>query len=256
MRKKIIAGNWKMNMTNREAISMLTELKNKIHEIQNVKIIIGCPFTALSDAVKTVAGSSIKIAAENFYPKDNGAFTGEISPLMLKDIGVSYAILGHSERREYFKESNAFINEKIKAALSHGLFPILCIGEKLEEREAGMTEQINRSQLIDGLAGISREEARNVIIAYEPVWAIGTGKTATPEIAQEAHVVIRSILAEQFGIDIAEQMIIQYGGSMNAVNAANLLAQTDIDGGLIGGASLRADTFFKILIAAEGGATD
>jgi len=232
---------------------MLTDLKGKIADVRDVTVIIGGPFTCLSDAVKTVAGSPIKIAAENVYPKDSGAFTGEVSPPMLKDIGVSYVIIGHSERREYFKETNAFLNEKLKAVLSHGLLPILCIGEKLEEREAGKTDDVNRKQLTEGLAGISKEEAEKIIIAYEPVWAIGTGKTATPEIAEQTHAAIRGVLAELFGAETAAGMIIQYGGSMNAENAASLLAQPDIDGGLIGGASLKADAFAKIVFAGEGG---
>jgi len=253
MRKKVIAGNWKMNMTNTEAVAMLSALKTTVASVRDVTVIIGGPYTCLAEAVKTVAGSPIKIAAENVYPKDSGAYTGEVSCPMLKDIGVSYVILGHSERREYFKETNAFINEKLKAVLAHGLKPILCIGEKLAEREAGKTDEINRTQLLEGLAGITKQEAEKIIIAYEPVWAIGTGKTATPEIAEETHKAIRGVLAELFGADTAEGMIIQYGGSMNAENAADLLAQADIDGGLIGGASLKADTFAKIVFAGEGG---
>ncbi|MDR3259127.1 MAG: triose-phosphate isomerase [Fusobacteriaceae bacterium] len=251
MRKKVIAGNWKMNMTNKEAISMLIELKEIVKNIKNVTIIVGGPFTALSDAVKIVEKSNISIAAENVYPKDAGAFTGEISPIMLKEIGVKYVILGHSERREYFMESNSFINEKIKAVLAHGMIPILCIGERLEDREAGRTNDINRNQLIEGLEGLTKEQAEKIIIAYEPIWAIGTGKTATPEIAQETHRAIRDVLKEIFGEEISEKMTIQYGGSMNAENAEKLLSQKDIDGGLIGGASLKAESFSKIIFAGE-----
>jgi len=206
LRRLVIAGNWKMYKNNKEAVETLTQLKDLTKDVKNVDIVIGAPFTCLSDAVKTVEGSNIKIAAENVYPKIEGAYTGEISPKMLKDIGVTYVILGHSERREYFKESDEFINQKVKAA-------------------------------------------EKVIIAYEPVWAIGTGKTATPEMAEETHKAIRNVLAEIFGKDVADKMIIQYGGSMKPENAKDLLSQEDIDGGLVGGASLKADSFFEIIKA-------
>lgn len=249
MRKTIIAGNWKMNKTNKEAVEMLTELKEIVKGIDSVGIVIGAPFTALSDAVKAVAGSNIKIAAENVYPKESGAYTGEVSPVMLKEIGVEYVILGHSERREYFKESDEFINEKVKCVLAHGMTPILCIGEKLEDREAGRTNDVNKTQINGGLAGLTAEEAKKVVIAYEPVWAIGTGKTATPEIAEETHKAIREELAKMFGEEVANEITIQYGGSMKPENAQELLAQADIDGGLIGGASLKAQDFSKIVKA-------
>ena len=249
MRKTIIAGNWKMNKTNKEAVEMLTELKEIVKGIDSVGIVIGAPFTALSDAVKAVAGSNIKIAAENVYPKESGAYTGEVSPVMLKEIGVEYVILGHSERREYFKESDEFINEKVKCVLAHGMTPILCIGEKLEDREAGRTNDVNKTQINGGLVGLTAEEAKKVVIAYEPVWAIGTGKTATPEIAEETHKAIREELARMFGEEVANEITIQYGGSMKPENAQELLAQADIDGGLIGGASLKAQDFSKIVKA-------
>lgn len=249
MRKTIIAGNWKMNKTNKEAVEMLTELKEIVKGIDSVGIVIGAPFTALSDAVKAVAGSNIKIAAENVYPKESGAYTGEVSPVMLKEIGVEYVILGHSERREYFKESDEFINEKVKCVLAHEMTPILCIGEKLEDREAGRTNDVNKTQINGGLAGLTAEEAKKVVIAYEPVWAIGTGKTATPEIAEETHKAIREELARMFGEEVANEITIQYGGSMKPENAQELLAQADIDGGLIGGASLKAQDFSKIVKA-------
>lgn len=249
MRKTIIAGNWKMNKTNKEAVEMLTELKEIVKGIDSVGIVIGAPFTALSDAVKAVAGSNIKIAAENVYPKESGAYTGEVSPVMLKEIGVEYVILGHSERREYFKESDEFINEKVKCVLAHQMTPILCIGEKLEDREAGRTNDVNKTQINGGLAGLTAEEAKKVVIAYEPVWAIGTGKTATPEIAEETHKAIREELARMFGEEVANEITIQYGGSMKPENAQELLAQADIDGGLIGGTSLKAQDFSKIVKA-------
>ncbi|AVQ30252.1 MAG: triose-phosphate isomerase [Fusobacterium varium] len=251
MRKKVIAGNWKMNKTNTEAVEMLTELKELVKGIDNVGIIIGAPFTALSDAVKAVKGSNIAIAAENVYPKDSGAYTGEVSPVMLKSIGVEYVILGHSERREYFKESDEFINEKVKAVLAAGMLPILCIGEKLEERESGKTAEVTETQIRGGLKDLTAEEAKKVIVAYEPVWAIGTGRTATPEMAQETHRQVRDVLVSMFGNETAEEMIIQYGGSMKPDNAVELLAQKDIDGGLIGGASLKASSFAEIVVAGK-----
>lgn len=249
MRRLVIAGNWKMYKNNKEAVETLTKLKDLTKDVKNVDIVIGAPFTCLSDAVKTVKGSNIKIAAENVYPKIEGAYTGEISPKMLKDIGITYVILGHSERRGYFKESDEFINQKVKAVLEIGMKPILCIGEKLEEREGGKTLQVLAKQIKGGLVDLSKEEAEKVIIAYEPVWAIGTGKTATPEMAEETHKAIRNVLTEMFGKDVADRMTIQYGGSMKPENAKDLLSQEDIDGGLVGGASLKADSFFEIIKA-------
>lgn len=249
MRKIVIAGNWKMYKTNQEAVQVLTELKTLTKDIKGIEIVIAAPFTALSDAVKAVQGSNIKIAAENLYPKVEGAFTGEISPTMLKAIGITHVIIGHSERREIFKETDEFINEKIKTALENELTPIFCIGEKLEERENGRTLEVNTNQIKKGLKDLTKEDARKVIVAYEPVWAIGTGKTATPEMAQETHKEIREVLAGMFGKDVANEITIQYGGSMKAENAKDLLSQADIDGGLVGGASLKADSFFEIIKA-------
>ena len=247
MRKKIVAGNWKMNKTNTEAVEMLTELKELVKGIDNVGIIIGAPFTALSDAVKAVKGSNIAIAAENVYPKDSGAYTGEVSPVMLKSIGVEYVILGHSERREYFKESDEFINEKVKAVLAAGMLPILCIGEKLEERESGKTAEVTETQIRGGLKDLTAEEAKKVIVAYEPVWAIGTGKTATNEIAQDVCGYIRSVVAELYGQEVADQVRIQYGGSVKPEGLKTLLEQPDIDGALVGGASLQADSYIAMI---------
>lgn len=249
MRKKIVAGNWKMNKTNAEGVATIKELKGLISEYKNVEVVIGAPSVMLSDLVKEANGSNVKIAAQNMHPKDSGAYTGEVSPLMLKAIGVTHVILGHSERREYFGECDTFINEKVKSALSHELTPILCIGEKLEERESGKTLEVNTKQVKGGLSGLTSEEAKKVIVAYEPVWAIGTGKTATPEMAQETHKEIRGVLTELFGKDVAQQITIQYGGSMNAGNAAELMAQPDIDGGLVGGASLDAKVFEVVVKA-------
>ena len=249
MRKKIVAGNWKMNKTNCEGVATINELKSLIAEYKEVEVIIGAPAIMLSDLVKAAEGSNIKISAQNMYNKDSGAFTGEISPVMLKAIGVNHVILGHSERREYFGETDAFINEKVKAALAHGITPILCVGEKLEERESGKTLEVNSRQVKGGMASLTEDEAKKVIIAYEPVWAIGTGKTATPEMAQETHNAIREVVREMFGSEVADGTIIQYGGSMNAANAAELMAQPDIDGGLVGGASLDAKTFAVVVKA-------
>nr|WP_307774837.1 triose-phosphate isomerase [uncultured Cetobacterium sp.] len=249
MRKTIIAGNWKMNKTVAETKAMLSELKELTKDVQGVEVVIGAPFTALESAVKTVEGSRIAIAAQNMYPKASGAYTGEISPEMLKEIGVTYVILGHSERREYFNETNEFINEKVKCALANGITPILCIGEKLEERETGKTKEVNEKQVREGLAGLTSEEAIKVVVAYEPVWAIGTGKTATPEMAEETHKEIRDVLTSMFGAEAAAEITIQYGGSMNAKNAKELLAMENIDGGLVGGASLEAATFIEVIKA-------
>lgn len=247
MRKNIVAGNWKMNKTNAEGVEVIRELGTLVAEYTNVEVVIGAPAVMLSDLVKATEGTRVKIAAQNMHPKDSGAFTGEISPLMLKAIGVNHVILGHSERREYFGETDEFINAKVKSALAHGITPILCIGEKLEERETGKTIEVNSRQVKGGMADLTIEEAKKVIIAYEPVWAIGTGKTATPEMAQETHREIRGVVAEMFGEEVAQGTIIQYGGSMNAANAADLMAQPDIDGGLVGGASLDAKTFAVVV---------
>ncbi|TDT68575.1 triosephosphate isomerase [Hypnocyclicus thermotrophus] len=249
MRKTIVAGNWKMNKTNAEAVETLKKLAELTKDIDGVEIVIGAPFTALSDAVKAVEGSKIKIAAQNMNPNEKGAFTGEISPLMLNAIGVKYVILGHSERREYYGETNEFINSKVKTALAHDLTPILCVGEKLEDREANKTEAVVEDHVKGGLKDLTKEEAKKVVIAYEPVWAIGTGKTASPEQAQEVHKFIRNLLTDMYGEEIANEITIQYGGSMKPENAKELMSQKDIDGGLVGGASLEADSFAKVVKA-------
>jgi triosephosphate isomerase len=243
----IVAGNWKMNKTNKEAVETITKLAELVKGVDGVEVVIGAPFTALSDAVKAAEGSQIKIAAQNMYFEEKGAFTGEISPAMLKDIGVLYVILGHSERREIFKETNEIINKKVKTALNFGLTPILCVGEKLEEREAGITEKVVEDHVVEGLKGLSKEEAAKTVIAYEPVWAIGTGKTATPEQAEEVHAFIRKLLTKLYDAETAAEITIQYGGSMNDANAKELMAKPNIDGGLVGGASLVADKFAVVV---------
>lgn len=251
MRKIIVAGNWKMNKTAKEAAAFFNEFKPLVADVKNVEIVIGAPFTALETATRETAGSNIKIAAENMNAKESGAFTGEVSPLMLKDLGVEYVILGHSERREYYGETNEIINEKVKSALAHGLKPILCFGETLEEREANTTEAVVKDQIVGGLQNVTAEEMANVVLAYEPVWAIGTGKTATPEQAQEVHAFIRNLLTDLYGAKTAENVTVQYGGSMNDANAAELIAQKDIDGGLVGGASLIPEKFTVIVKAGD-----
>lgn len=239
-----------MNKTAAEATALIKEIAAQIGTETSVDVAVCPPFTALDAASKALKGSTVKLGAENMYPKSSGAYTGEIAADMLKEFDCTYVILGHSERREYFKESNAFINEKVKAVLANGMKPILCVGETLEQREAGETIKIVSSQTIEGMAEISKEDAKNVVIAYEPVWAIGTGKTATPEMAQEVHAEIRKTLTTLFGAEVAEGMQILYGGSMKPDNADALMAEKDIDGGLIGGAALKADSFVALVKSA------
>ncbi len=248
MRLTLIAGNWKMNMTNLQAVGLAKTLVNEVGEVNKPRILICPPFTALSEVHAEIKGSAIYLGAQNIYPKESGAYTGEISASMLLTTGVSYIILGHSERREYFSETDSMVNEKVRLALSAGLIPIACVGEKLEDRESGNTEEVVGRQIDGSLDGLTEDEMRKTVVAYEPVWAIGTGKTATPEMAQEVHRFIRKKIADKFG-NVAEEITILYGGSMKGDNAAGLVGQPDIDGGLIGGASLKADEFIKIIKA-------
>ncbi|WP_064612013.1 triose-phosphate isomerase [Streptobacillus moniliformis] len=248
MRKIIVAGNWKMNKTRTETEKFFKELLPLV-EGKNVEIVVAAPFTNLETAIRETKGSNVKIAAQNMNPKDNGAYTGEISPLMLKDLGVEYVLVGHSERREYYKECNKFINEKVLAAIHNGLKPILCFGETLEQREANITEKVVEEQLREGLKDVCDKGILNVVLAYEPVWAIGTGKTATAEQAQEVHAFIRNLLVDMYGADIANEITVQYGGSMKPENALELMKQNDIDGGLIGGAALDPISFAKLVEA-------
>ncbi|WP_064591607.1 triose-phosphate isomerase [Streptobacillus moniliformis] len=248
MRKIIVAGNWKMNKTRTETEKFFKELLPLV-EGKNVEIVVAAPFTNLETAIRETKDSNIKIAAQNMNPKDNGAYTGEISPLMLKDLGVEYVLVGHSERREYYKECNKFINEKVLAAIHNGLKPILCFGETLEQREANITEKVVEEQLREGLKDVCDKGILNVVLAYEPVWAIGTGKTATAEQAQEVHASIRNLLVDMYGADIANEITVQYGGSMKPENALELMKQNDIDGGLIGGAALDPISFAKLVEA-------
>lgn len=246
-RKVIIAGNWKMNKTASEAKALVEELKAKVKDITSVEIVVCPPFTSIAAAVEAAAGSNVKVGAQNIHWAENGAFTGEISAQMLKECGVEYVIIGHSERRQYFGETDETVNKRLKAALAAGLKPMVCVGELLEDREGGNTEKVLFTQLEGGLSGISAEQMEKIVIAYEPVWAIGTGKTATPEMADATHCYIRQQLGDMFGQDVAAKTRIQYGGSMKADNAASLVAQPNIDGGLIGGASLKADSFADLI---------
>ncbi len=246
LRQAIIAGNWKMNKTRSEAKTLIEELK-PIAEKASCGVVICVPFTNLETAVELTKGTNIKVGAENVHFKKSGAFTGEISADMLKEIGVEYVIIGHSERRQYFGETDLTVNRRVKAALAAGLKVILCVGEMLSEREDGITEDVVELQTVAAFTGVSEEDAKNVIIAYEPVWAIGTGKTATAEQANEVCSFIRGVVAKRYNKAVADGMTIQYGGSMNPKNAAELLAQPDVDGGLIGGASLKAADFGVLL---------
>ena len=251
MRKKVVAGNWKMNNDLSQSVNLISEIKNAVAGKElNVEIIICPPFTSLETASALVKDTNVKLGGQNMYFEDSGAYTGEISASMLKSVGCEFVILGHSERRAIFGESDEVINKKIKKALSAGLKPIFCIGETLEERESGVTNKIIEKQVRNGLTGISAEELESIIVAYEPVWAIGTGKTATPEQAQEVHKFIRNLIKELYSANSAENLTIQYGGSVKGDNAKSLLSQPDIDGALVGGACLNADSFFDIIKSA------
>ncbi len=254
VRKAIIAGNWKMNKTRPEAKALLEAIKPLVANAEGKVEVIACvPFTNLETAVNTTAGSNVKIGAENVHFEKSGAFTGEISADMLVEVGAEYVVIGHSERRQYFGETDETVNKRTIAALSAGLKPIVCVGELLWEREANITEEVISRQIKLDLAGISAEDIKKTVIAYEPVWAIGTGKTATADQAEEVCAFIRSTLAKLYDSDTAEAVTIQYGGSMNAKNCAELLSKTNVDGGLIGGASLKAEDFNTIVQAAVEG---
>jgi triosephosphate isomerase len=250
IRKKLIAGNWKMNKTSAEAAELAREIVLAVANRPDVDVVICPPFTALESVAKVVEGSAIKLGAQNMHHEASGAFTGEISAPMLRAFFATHVILGHSERRTLFGETDGFINKKVLAALKNQLRPILCVGETLAEREAGSTLKVVQTQLEACLEGVSKELATNVIIAYEPVWAIGTGKNATADQAQEVHAFIRGLLTKIFGDQPAGRIRILYGGSMKPANAAELLAQKDIDGGLIGGASLEVRSFVELINAA------
>ena len=244
-RRKIVAGNWKMNMTPSQAVALCDELKDLVKS-DDVDVVYCVPAIDIVPVVEAVKGTNVEVGAENMYFEEKGAYTGEISAAMLVDAGVKYVIIGHSERRDYFKEDDALLNKKVKKALEAGLTPILCCGETLEQREMGITLDWIRMQIKSDLVDVSADQVASMVIAYEPIWAIGTGKTATTEQAQEVCKAIRDCIAEIYDAATADAVRIQYGGSVNAGNAAELFAQPDIDGGLVGGASLKAD-FGKIV---------
>ncbi len=246
MRRKVIAGNWKMNMLPDEAIRFIEELTPLVKDTEN-EVVLCVPYTDLFYVLLNVQGTNIKVGAQNVHFEESGAYTGEISAKMLKSINVEYVIIGHSERRQYFAETDETVNKKIKVAISNGLKPIVCVGETLEEREKGITFDIITKQTRLALEGIDKNQVKNVIIAYEPVWAIGTGKTATADEANEAIKKIREEISKICGNDIAECVIIQYGGSIKSSNAREFFTKSDIDGGLVGGASLKPEEFSKIV---------
>lgn len=251
MRNKFIAGNWKMNTTRAETSALIQALLRGTKEIRNTTILVAPPFTNLHVASELLQNSNINLGAQNMHHEDKGAFTGEISPVMLKELNCSHVIIGHSERRQYFRETNYEINLKLRACLRHDLLPILCVGESLENRERGQTLGVVEHQLRSCLADFTLQQAGRFTIAYEPVWAIGTGKAATPADAVEVHSFLRKLLAEMFGADTAEKIRIQYGGSVTGENIESFIRETEIDGALVGGASLKAESFLKIIQAAE-----
>jgi len=250
MRKTAIAGNWKMNSDLNESQNLVSGIINGLGNDEKCDVIVCPPFTSLNDVNSLIKDTRVKLGAQNMFYEDDGAFTGEISVSMLKSVGCEFVILGHSERRTIFGETDEVINKKIKKAIDSGLKVIFCIGETLSQRENGTTNDVVRLQLIKGLEDVSEQDLKNVIIAYEPIWAIGTGKTATPEQAQEVHSFIRNLIIQNYSNDSGEELIIQYGGSVKPDNAATLLAQSDIDGALVGGACLKADLFLSIIAAA------
>ena len=246
MRKPIIAGHWKMNKTPEEAASMVKELAPLVKD-SDIDIVLCAPFVSLQATLDAAAGTNIKVGAQNMHWEENGAYTGEVSPTMLNALGVEYVIIGHSERREYFAETDETVNKKVHSALAHGLKPIICVGETLEQREEGITQELVQGQTEAALKGLSADDVKKCVIAYEPIWAIGTGKTATSEDANNVISYIRSTVKKVYGEEAANAIRIQYGGSMKPENAADLMAMSDIDGGLVGGASLKAEDFANII---------
>ena len=247
MRKKVIAGNWKMNMLPNEAIAFIEQITPMVKDTEN-EVILCVPYIDLFYSLLSAQKTNIKIGAQNMHWEEKGAYTGEVSGQMLKSIGVEYVIIGHSERRQYFAETDETVNKKVKAALSNGLKPIICVGETLEQREQGKAEEIITKQTMFALEGLAKEQMENVVLAYEPIWAIGTGKTATSEDANNSIKSIRNKVAELYGQEVAKKITILYGGSVKADNAKELFSTTDIDGGLVGGASLKVEEFSKIVL--------
>lgn len=252
MRKPIIAGNWKMNKLPCEGAELVEALKAKVADAK-CDVVVCVPFVDLCAVVKAAEGSNIKVGAQNMHWEKSGAYTGEISADMLKAVGAEYVVLGHSERRQYFAETDETVNKKVLVAVANGLTPIICVGESLQQRESGETDALVSSQTVKALAGLTGEQVKNVVIAYEPIWAIGTGKTATADQAEEVCAQIRKVIGEVYGEAVAEATTVQYGGSMNAKNCEELLSKKDVDGGLIGGASLKAPDFAVIVNAATKG---
>ncbi|MEE1071440.1 MAG: triose-phosphate isomerase [Cellulosilyticum sp.] len=240
MRKKIVAGNWKMNMTPAQAVELIDSLKDKI-DTTEVDVVVCPPFVCLPAVLEAVKGTAISVGAQNMHFEEKGAFTGEIAPSMLVELGVKYVVLGHSERRQYFAETNETVNKKVLKAIEHNLVPIICVGESLEEREQGVTIDLVRLQTKIALKDVKAEDAKKVVIAYEPIWAIGTGKTATSMQAEEVCKAIREVVAEVYGQEVADEVRVQYGGSVNGGNANELFNMGNIDGGLVGGASLKEE---------------
>lgn len=248
-RKPIIAGNWKMNKSLEEAVEFVKEVQDKLPDASAVESVIGAPALFLPTMIQTRTNDQLVIAAQNCYTEDAGAFTGEISPKSLAEVGVQYVIIGHSERREYFNESNQFINEKAKAIFRNGMLPIICCGESLEQRESGETEPWIKEQITEALAGLNADQVKQLVIAYEPIWAIGTGKSSSAELANETCGFIRSVVGELYSQDVANAVRIQYGGSVKPDNIAQYLAEDHIDGALVGGASLEPASFIQLLEA-------
>lgn len=240
MRKKIVAGNWKMNMTPAQSVELINTLKDKINTT-DVDVVVCPPFVCLPAVLEAVKGTAIAVGAQNMHFEEKGAFTGEIAPSMLVELGVKYVVLGHSERRQYFAETNETVNKKVLKAIEHNLVPIICVGESLAEREQGVTIDLVRLQTKIALKDVKAEDAKKVVIAYEPIWAIGTGKTATSAQAEEVCKAIREVVAEVYGNEVADEVRVQYGGSVNAGNANELFNMGNIDGGLVGGASLKEE---------------
>jgi len=250
MRRKFIAGNWKMNLDRATAVALAGQVAKAAENVDGVDLAVFPPSVYVDAVARAVAGSKVAWGVQNVYPKPNGAFTGEISVAMLQDLGCRYAILGHSERRHILGESDESVNEKVHAVLRGGLIPIVCVGETLQEREAGKTLDVIERQVRGSLSGVDADQMRRTVIAYEPVWAIGTGKTASPQQAEEVHLALRKILTTRYNSEIAQTVCLQYGGSVKASNARDLLSQPDIDGALVGGASLKADEFMGIVAGA------
>ncbi|KGG80291.1 triosephosphate isomerase [Caloranaerobacter azorensis H53214] len=246
MRKPIIAGNWKMHNTIEEGIKLVREIKS-VADNTDVEVVVCVPFTSLSEIKKELQGTKVKLGAQNMHWEEKGAYTGEISPVMLKEIGVDYVIIGHSERRQYFNETDETVNKKVISALKYGIKPIICVGETLEQREKNIEKDVVSNQIIRALENVSAEDMLNVVIAYEPIWAIGTGKTASSKDANDMISFIRKTIRGKYGVDISEEVRIQYGGSVKPHNVTELMNESDIDGALVGGASLKAEDFINIV---------